>query len=105
MPVLNPMTYEECVQWIENLRSGNYIQGKNRLKRIGISANRYCCLGVVAALIMDGFYVGIPGSTQRILMRMNDEGQTFREIANWIEENFLPQCMLADALRSIGWGV
>jgi hypothetical protein len=41
-------------KWVDALRSGDYEQGMNRLRR----GNRYCCLGVLCS-------VAIPGEWRR----------------------------------------
>lgn len=93
-------------KWLEALRSGKYEQGKGELFYEG----KYCCLGVAAAecgvplkyikgkgflflgethfdsvpnILRGSFTKPIPNS----LSAMNDNGKTFTEIANWIEEN------------------
>lgn len=57
--------------WIKALRSGEYKQGRNRLKR----RDRFCCAGVLCDLAA-----------------MNDEqGLTFAQIADYIETTLLPR--------------
>jgi hypothetical protein len=129
-------------QWIEALRSGNYVQGEGRLRMdaepdLGV-AHQYCCLGVACDLRTDvtwdgvghavvdgaiwepydendrylgdderyvsgdddsyyGGYTELPGvllarldladDAEHTLIRMNDSGSSFEEIAKWIEEN------------------
>lgn len=97
-------------QWITALRSGEYEQGTGFLRTIN---NKYCCLGVLCDVAgvnavqgrhvgdHDRYYYegtscmlhmnlqikfGIEGETG-ILMGMNDKGDNFNEIADWIEEN------------------
>ncbi len=42
-----PMNPERKALWLEALRSGEYTQGRNSLKReVGPDAARHCCLGV-----------------------------------------------------------
>lgn len=41
------MNKEVKAKWVAALRSGEYKQGKGRLKNIN---NEYCCLGVLCAL-------------------------------------------------------
>lgn len=43
------MDKDKARQWISELRSGKYVQGKKRLKWGG----RYCCLGVADEAVMD----------------------------------------------------
>lgn len=94
-------------KWVEALRSGNYKQGKELLFKK--SNNTYCCLGVACvvagAKIDDGNIrllireyppiegVGkvpavLKGGTQEAmtLANMNDNGLTFLEIADYIEQ-------------------
>lgn len=95
-------------KWLKALRSGNYKQAKGTLRKtVG-----YCCLGVLCDVvdntkwvacsgIEEGYYnwnrsmAYCPFDIQKtlklsdidldILMRMNDEGKTFSEIADYIE--------------------
>jgi hypothetical protein len=103
------MTRLELIKnWIAELRSGNRKQYKNQLKK----DESYCCLGVLCDLydnskwnynlysingkdndlnypppeITD--FIGTNKDFIRILGRYNDEGKTFPEIADIIEENF-----------------
>jgi len=82
-------------QWVGALRSGRYTQGKYRLERDG----RYCCLGVLQALrhipkdeeedILEPLAatkLGLGYATQCWLAVMNDRGQTFEQIADYIED-------------------
>lgn len=103
------MNQENKKRWVEALRSGTYEQGRLALRK----DDRYCCLGVLCDLKEDvnwtksyGAYKPFPDSIsvdyldERIriwadldagsmfsLTDMNDNGYTFEEIANWIEEN------------------
>lgn len=100
--------------WLAALRSGKYRQGQGALKSVGGS---YCCLGVlceVAGLkekqlscgsaakafidktgdydvsyLPDGFAheVDISATKQSALAEMNDDGKTFEQIADYIEQN------------------
>lgn len=102
---LKPVTKEE---WIAALRSGEFKQARNYL--YDASREGYCCLGVLASL------AGVPKAVLQfaatdylsetkelyealnlteeiagkviyhIASEMNDEGETFDEIANWLEE-------------------
>ena len=97
-------------QWIEALRSGNYLQGKNWLADDMGTNVYYCCLGVLceiaeldkyiegSVVYYDGrdqtppqwltFDVGLTQVQVSSLVYMNDdENKTFEEIADWIEEN------------------
>lgn len=91
-------------QWLRDLRSGEYIQGWGWLVRSAPDGTmRYCCLGVlgdrewpdmsldseVAGVIPSRVArpLGLTKGTQYDLANMNDQGRTFNEIADWIEEN------------------
>jgi len=94
-------------QWIEALRGGSYTQGRNFLRT---SDDHFCCLGVLCDLVdrrawqrerdryaHNGYIGHLPGSISAVtdlnsdqaftLMGMNDNGQSFGQIANWIEAN------------------
>lgn len=101
--------------WIEALRSGEYEQGRGRLKTAN---NGYCCLGVLCELHREAvegsweesdndnigsFYEGQRYSLPKLVMKwaglnecnprvgyasletLNDSGVPFPEIANYIE--------------------
>lgn len=102
-------------KWIAALRSGEYKQGQTCL--YSPDANSYCCLGVAGVLCgvatnqmayksQFGTYMpheddliapplGMPGllshddlyDTAHHLARMNDNGKSFSEIADYIEAN------------------
>lgn len=104
-------------EWTEALRSDKFKQCKGRLKKVFGGPTRHCCLGVLCEIknleeserIIEGSeyinfkmndessfsdlpnvfaeYVGIPVLKEQMLMKMNDEGKSFNEIADWIEEN------------------
>ncbi len=107
------MNPEVKTKWIAALRSGDYKQGKNKLRS---DTNHFCCLGVlcnihaqehpeIAAKETDPIrYMGkmsyphdevlawagvvkAPGESAYKLSFMNDRGTSFEVIANWIEEN------------------
>jgi hypothetical protein len=96
-------------RWVEALRSGEYKQGKNKLHSKG---GRFCCLGVLCDIEIDGNWVYDSSSEcysimdgekhefpfdirkkyltydqQCKLISMNDTGDNFDKIADWIEEN------------------
>jgi hypothetical protein len=107
------MNPEIKTKWIETLRSGKYKQGKGRLRT---KDDHYCCLGVLCEVMgMEWFPLddgwawavrekntgyamihSISGNTQEqvgldpyqtsTLMRMNDTGDSFEVIAEYIEE-------------------
>ena len=95
-------------EWIEALRSGDYEQGKGRLCGDG----GFCCLGVVADLEYDGYWLRDPPTTwmlddaansvtrlppafakriklvpfvTSLLIILNDGGVPFTKIADWLE--------------------
>lgn len=97
-------------EWLKALRSGEYQQGMRRLRNIH---NKYCCLGVLAdicdvswqrrdrdspAYYFDESFrigalprkmlqdLGLSQAQQGELIRLNDEGNTFTQIADWIEK-------------------
>lgn len=98
-------------KWCKALRSGDYPQGRYHLCIDG----KYCCLGVLCELNLDKvekvradncyndyLYNGSNGflpkplseagdinynGWQTTVMNMNDNGVSFAEIADWIEEN------------------
>lgn len=97
-------------QWLKNLRSGEYNQGPDVLRR---NDERFCCLGVLCDTINPNGWEPAPGryrfvgsgepnefrtcdfkhhdildlDAENVLVRMNDSGKSFAEIADWIEEN------------------
>lgn len=101
------MNEEMKVRWIEALRSGKYAQGKTNLRD---AADNFCCLGVLcdlydpnhwepseyayrysghSAMLPENIHAAInldfdAGDT---LMQMNDLGDSFNEIADYIEKN------------------
>jgi hypothetical protein len=97
------MNKQDADTWCEALRSGDYKQGKGRLydKRTGC----YCCLGILNKLMPEKYIAGgcnvllietehfksyrgrIP-KLKGSLTAMNDNGKTFIEIADIIEENY-----------------
>lgn len=102
------MTPELKQQWIDALRSGKYLQGKRRLRG---SDTNFCCLGVLCDIVEPGEWapfkddagfthhgclgylpekiqrsVRLTDSTVAHLMEMNDFGQSFGQIAAFIDE-------------------
>lgn len=115
---LNPQVKEK---WLEALRSGRYVQGKNFLR----CESGYCCLGVRNDLAVQAGAIsppqdlggeweyagmtGMPSDTEtawaygiqitdqssmidamtadEFLAQLNDDGESFLRIADWIEEN------------------
>jgi len=101
---------EFATKWVEALRSGEYKQGKSQLK----SKKGYCCLGVACKMegqrifkdkewidpeLSNGLnkypkhipslLIGSAADNSFVheVSDMNDNGKTFNEIADWIEEN------------------
>lgn len=96
-------------KWVAALRSEEYAQGKEMLKRFDIENDRYeyCCLGVLACVTnMDWdnrsewvmnkgneeflseamlSKVGLTHNQQQCLAGLNDTGASFSTIANIIE--------------------
>lgn len=107
------LTAAQKEQWLKDLRSGEFKQGKSRLCSIyPDGSEHYCCLGVLAhrqsihcelekvddALTRKVYYFkgdesGYAGITPNSLywdayvVALNDEGAPFSEIADWIEAN------------------
>lgn len=88
--------------WVKALLSGTYEQGMGKLKQIGVTdivytkkQYQYCSLGIarecgLVAKIKNHEYVSIrflPFSIQTKLFEMNDNGRSFKFIANWIKKN------------------
>ena len=100
-------------EWVKRLRSGDYEQGIDLLKT---PQNKYCCLGVLADIFLDekdldwnycelnedvylipeiAEWAGLGGygddisvdEIKETLVSMNDDGHSFNEIADVIEEN------------------
>ena len=93
------MDKELKAKWVKALRSGKYEQGRTHLHRDG----HYCCLGVLLDVAgapreeWDGACLApfcddlrdkyLEFKTASKLAEMNDSGDTFAEIANYIEAN------------------
>ena len=108
------MDQELKQRWLEALRSGEYLQGTDRLR----NGNTFCCLGVLCDIVDpngwaspnemgDRMYVNTEDLTncefevpktladkiklknehQVYLSNINDHGSSFEEIADWIEGN------------------
>lgn len=100
-------------KWLEKLRSGEYKQGKYCLRDY---KDEFCCLGVLCDIINPDEWVkqhneeehrprfmfrgqmeiidlpmaveiGLPEDVRRVAVRMNDNGKTFAEIADYLESN------------------
>lgn len=106
------MDLEVKTKWIESLRSGEYKQGRGRLRGELNGEVKYCCLGVVCDILNVGKwnslsefeYAGQPRVSYpnteflelidlkydeaKNLAYLNDQlGWSFKKIANWIEES------------------
>lgn len=93
------MSPELKAKWCEALRSGEYAQARESMERDGA----FCCLGVLEVIEMgsvehriDGLQlafpsdsfrerVGLPLKIANSLALMNDEGMSFKSIANEIQ--------------------
>ncbi len=108
------MQKEMAMKWIEALRSGKYKQGKNWLCYVKGKTAKYCCLGVLchinkvpyekywdskkydgnARIISEELKIKLKMNTQSgqtsggWLSEMNDNGKSFKEIANVIEKHY-----------------
>lgn len=90
-------------KWLAALRSGEFAQANGALRK----GETFCCLGVLCSVIdpekweFDEFYdgkdlsltsenlnrVGLTRYAESALANMNDNGQSFPEIADYIEKN------------------
>lgn len=87
------MNKKDKEKWVAALRSGMYKQGKEAL--YNKKGNSFCCLGVARDLglgrkrpkyqVLTKEF--LTPKEQAILATMNDLGNTFEQIADWIEEN------------------
>lgn len=105
----NPIV-KNVTKWIKALRSGRYKQGKDKL--FDPSTKTYCCLGVGAKVLRKNplevrpmpddelvpdellnyetcSQLGINDEMQNQLARKNDMGESFKQIADFIEINVL----------------
>lgn len=46
------LTRAQCQQWLVDLRSGKFQQGKHRLCQIDLNTRAYCCLGVLGQQLL-----------------------------------------------------
>lgn len=110
------ITAKQKQDWLNNLRSGDFRRGKNKLCRITGSTARYCCLGVLYETVRgEDAWIDASVSTREpgdpvdlqppqgnstfwrdgllslkdacVLASKNDNGWSFRRLANWIEKN------------------
>ena len=111
------MIKEYAFKWIKALRSGKFKQGKNALCTVEGKTAKYCCLGVLCHILKTpytknegGFkeYEGNDGSLPKSIMKkcnidddfgcyfggveslaaLNDNGKSFKQIADVIEQNW-----------------
>lgn len=97
-------------KWVKALRSGEYVQGKGHYVSTGKKYDAFCCLGVLADIqeatwemnshsggyeidganyLGDALVPNGPGwDEQSRLAHMNDGGDSFKRIANYIERHF-----------------
>jgi len=99
------LTKDECKQWIEDLRSGEYKQCKGKLKTANQHGVYFCCLGVLKETQDKPRHKAVGGgeqqeilsydvlskNTQHTLIKMNDGGISFSEISDHIEKRILPR--------------
>lgn len=97
------MNTELLKRWVAALRSGEYEQGRGALKVTDADTGitKYCCLGVLqhiepsippnmGGLNHHDFIKAIDGFiSQYDLVKMNDCGKTFPEIADYIERKYI----------------
>ena len=119
MELTQQQKYEIIEDWVKNLRSGEYEQGKYKL----VNEGKFCCLGVLANTLVKkeigkwencvykldevdsssiclsnktvnllGFDKDIYDQNYKPLWQLNDrDDYTFDQIANVIEEQILPK--------------
>lgn len=96
---MNPL---DKTRWIQALRSGKFEQCQGNLHMVDAEYGpRYCCLGVLGAIcgikrhsdgdelleIEDAIDIGLEHAMQTNLAAMNDNGDSFSKIADFIQEN------------------
>lgn len=98
--------------WLRALRSGKYKRTRSIMfrKQARKASSGFCCLGVLSHKVLNGnvecrlgggvralpsatFYDAVPGldwvkKNQFALANMNDNGKSFKNIANWIEKHW-----------------
>jgi hypothetical protein len=104
---------ENNLKWIAALRSGRFTQGKDQLKCIGGITVQHCCLGVACEVMeipSEGDVYRFPDMTmnktppsgwfqekfgldygviQTLYTKNDDYGQSFNQIADYIETTYL----------------
>lgn len=90
------ITQTQKDRWVNVLRGDYFTQGFAFFKAIRRGKPTYCAIGVLIELNNPAFFVnnesgymnlGIEVEAQKIIMKMNDKGYSFNEIADWIEAN------------------
>jgi len=106
------------IDWVEALRSGKFVQGKAKLRKVDnrkTNSVRHCCLGVLREIVGDNAIRSVaksdmltqkffekhgllhtsknhrknqPMFDQNTLANMNDSGKTFEQIAKRIENQY-----------------
>jgi hypothetical protein len=90
------MDKELKAKWVAALRSGKYAQGQGDY--FDPETGTYCCLGVLDIVDLGDACTNLhlwgeaeskAGESSQLqeLIRMNDTGKSFSEIADWIEAN------------------
>jgi len=103
-------------EWVKALRSETYQQGIGALIKGGVDQDFFCCLGVLCDVAGTDWVdkrmehgilgeievrsegssylsaamlsrIGLTDTSQRTLAAMNDDGETFKQIADYIEQN------------------
>jgi hypothetical protein len=115
MKIVTRTRKEVYKMWIKALRSGKYKQGRDVLNK----SSEFCCLGVVCDLankdggpqwikyLGDGYgrsfmgqsgilpdpvreFLGLTEMAQNYLASLNDNGISFKQIADYIETTIMP---------------
>jgi hypothetical protein len=94
---LTDLSTQELQDWIDALRSGDYLQGRGFLKYDLLGEVRFCCLGVLwdvmkekhsKAISVYGGNGPLAHPTVVRLINLNDyEFRDFSYIADWVEAN------------------
>ena len=94
-------------EWTDALRSGEYKQGQGFLKHASEEGDVYCCLGVALKLCgrkrfpkeietqffseygeLKLLHPHLEYAEESLLAKMNDEGKTFAEIADYLDKHY-----------------
>lgn len=93
-------------EWVEALRSGKYVQGRQRLKRVMGGGTTYCCLGVLCEVMGVRIALGQASLSpeQRDLAGLdrlqNDEIETRNDGAQAFHENPQTFAQIADYIEA-----